>query len=156
MKLREIYFTSEQIAHLEDLGLDFSLDLMSFDNKEGVRLPILDLNKWDINDMNKCLAEYLSHKGEVFDKAIDVFGRCSTSEFISSYILTKYPDSDLLDYEDYYYYEKFVGFTSTRKSTRDGDLLNFLVKFNHYSRSIKCGIHAEEYNNCIFRITRCW
>lgn len=152
MKLKKVVLTDSQVNMLEEFGVS----LTPWDQKVN-ETYFLELNSWDVHDMNKCLTEYLSNKGEVFNKSVELFRRCDYEYFIKAYICTKYDGSvyDLLEFDEGYTYEKFVGFTAVRGSTRD-ELKKFLNRFSYNNRTNKEESHVEEVDKYLLRVYNCW
>lgn len=152
MKLKKVNFNKKQIRNLEEFGIELS----AWDNDNVDFCYVLELNKWDVEDLKKSYSEYSSYKGDVFDTAIRTFRSCEDKHFITSYIITRYPNNycDFLEFDEHIF-KKFSGYTSVRSSTRD-ELKKFLNKFNYYDRMNKEESHVEEVAGCLFRVYNCW
>lgn len=153
MKIKEVEFNDKQLNELEYMGIDtYPYD----DCEKKHKLKILVLNNWDVRDMSKCFTEYLNHKGDVFDTAINWFQKCTKEVFMVSYVQAKYPENyDLIEYDEISLYLPVEGFTATRESTRN-ELKKFLERFNYYDEFRQEESHIEECNKCFFRVENNW
>ena len=143
MKLKEVSFTSDQLENLMEYGSDFS------DTEE--KIFVLELNSWDVDDMNQSLNKFKDTYGSVLGLT-ELFDK-----FLITYISEKHSDKmyDLFDSDYEGFSRNFVGFTAVRESTRI-KLLKFLCRFNYYNRMIKEECYIEEVNKCFFRVENCW
>lgn len=148
MRVEHVVFTEEQ---KERIG-----EIVYLDTEIEGECNILELNRWDINDMNKCLTEYLNKKGNVFDTSINTFEKCSKDVFIISYILCKYPNmADAVEYDIEGIYPNYIGYTARMKSTRD-ELKKFLDRFSYYDQLSKSESHVELVDKYFFFTDNDW
>lgn len=151
MKLKQIVVNKKLERELQNN--DIYVEELCFEEN---KLDVLVLTKKDIEKIEESVFEYRNHKGNVFERAIDVFQSCKMEDFLKAYIMCNCDDMyEFLEFDYDFVEYKFCAVTCSRNECLV-DLQKLLKHFSSYDSYDKCGTVFCEVEKVFFKKEYCW